>query len=134
MDNRNTTVSLLPRYALLVLAFGVLGACAGSGLTSGNPDEISPQQVQEARPVSNAYALVQRLRPNWLEKRGTSSIRNPSDIVIYVDGSRRGGPDSLRQISVANVQSMRYMNPNQATLRYGSGHDHGVIQVHLKSE
>lgn len=120
------------RYSLLPLVFGVLVACAGGGQASGNPDVISERDIQEAGSVSNAYVLVQRLEPTWLEKRGRSSIRNPSDVAVYVDGSQRGGPDALRQISVVNVSSIEYLNANRATLRYGSGHDHGVIEVNLK--
>lgn len=101
---------------------------------SGNPDVISETEIQEAGSVSNAYVLVQRLQPNWLEKRGRSSVRNPSDVVVYVDGSQRGGPDALRQINIVNVSSIEYLDANQATLRYGSGHDHGVIEVNLKND
>lgn len=120
------------RYSLFAVIITALAACAGGGMTSGNPDMITSEQIQEAGTVSNAYTLVQRLRPNWLRTRGRSSVQNPGELIVYVDGSRRGGASALRQINVVNVESMQFMNANQATLRYGSGHDHGVIEVRLK--
>jgi hypothetical protein len=67
-----------------------------------------------------------------LRKRGTSSIKQQSDVVVYVEGNRRGGPEALRQISVMNVQAIEHLNSSEATLEYGSGHDHGAIRVELK--
>lgn len=134
MGRFRSEVPQFVRYAFVFAVLGGLAACAGSGGASGDPDVISQQAIQDAGPVRNAYALVQRLRPTWLEKRGGRTIRNPSDVVVYVDGSRRGGPDALRQLNVINVNSIEYLDENQATLRYGSGHDHGVIEVNLKDE
>lgn len=122
-----------------ILVFGFLmvsvAACTGSQASQdsgGDPSVITQQQIQEAGSMSNAYNLVQRLRPNWLRKRGPSSVSNPGDILVYIDGSRQGPPSTLRQIDIINVESMEFLSDNEATTRYGSGHDHGVILVHLK--
>jgi hypothetical protein len=111
-------------------------ACSGSGesRTSSDPDVITQEQIQEASTMSSAYALVQRLRPMWLRKRGTSSINNAGFIVVYVEGSRRGPPEALRRIQVLDVESMRFLSAAEATNRYGAGHDNGVIQVDLKGQ
>lgn len=112
----------------------VLAACAPTGeSTSGNdPTVISRAEIQGAEDSSNAYTLVQQFHPEWLKKRGQSSIRQPGDIVVYVDNSRRGGPDALRRINVIDVELIEFLRPDKATMRYGSGHDHGAILVHLK--
>lgn len=124
----------LPQLGLLALAIGVFTACGGGSQLSGggNPDVIVQEQIQNAGSVSNAYLLVQRLHPDWLRKRGANSLRNRSDVVVYVEGSRRGGPEALRNIDVMNVKLIRHLDSNEATFQYGSGHDHGVIQVQLK--
>ncbi|MFB6099078.1 MAG: hypothetical protein ABEK84_08220 [Salinibacter sp.] len=82
--------------------------------------------------TSNVYLLVQRLHPDWLEKRGRSSINRVSDVVVYVEGSRRGGPEALRRVSVMNVAYIEFLDASEATFEYGSGHDHGAIRVELK--
>lgn len=123
----------LLRLALLFLIGGGLVACiGGEQLSGGDPDKITQEQIQQVGTTSNAYVLVQRLHPDWLQKRGSSSVSRISDVVVYVEGSRRGGPDTLRQISVMNVKSIEHLDSNEATLEYGSGHDHGAIRVELK--
>jgi hypothetical protein len=62
----------------------------------------------------------------------SSSVSNPGDIIVYVEGSRYGPPESLRQIDPLNVASMRWLTDDQATTRYGTGHDNGVILVRLR--
>mgnify|MGYP002760590530 FL=1 len=100
--------------------------------SGGDPNEITREEIQRVEQVSSAYSVVQRLRPNWLRKRGPSSINNPSDIVVYVEGSRYGPPPSLRQVDPLNVASMRFLTDDQATTRYGTGHDNGAILVRLR--
>lgn len=109
--------------------------CASAGQSSssgGSPNVISQQEIQESGDFSNAYNLVRRLHPQWLQKRGRSSVNNPGDILVYVEGNRQGGPTTLRQIDVIDVESITYLRPAEATMRYGSGHDNGVIEVNLK--
>lgn len=84
--------------------------------------------------TSNAYNLVRRLEPQWLQKRGRNSIQSPGDIRVYVQGNSRGGPSVLRQINVINVKSIQFLQPDEATMRYGSGHDNGAILVNIKGQ
>lgn len=124
----------LLQFGLLALSVGVFAACTGGKQLSGsnNPNKITQEQIQQVGTTSNAYVLVQRLHPDWLQKRGSSSVSRVSDVVVYVEGSRRGGPDSLREINVMNVKSIEHLSSDRATLEYGSGHDHGAIRVELK--
>ncbi len=119
--------------AFLFLA--ALMGCASTGQSGGSqndPNFISQSEIQEVGEISNAYNLIRRLHPQWLQKRGRGSISNPGDIEVYVEGSRQGPPSVLRQISVIDVENIRFLPPDEATMRYGSGHDNGVIQVNLK--
>lgn len=133
MKRFDTDLRMLLHLSLSILMAGTLTACTGGKQVSGgSADQITQQQIQEAGTVSNAYVLVKRIHPEWLRKRGSSSLTQPSTISVYIEGNHRGGPDVLRQISVMDVESIEHLNSNEATLRYGSGHDHGVIRVELK--
>lgn len=125
---------LIQGMAIGLLMLAVAG-CTGSGQSrssGGNPDLITQEQIRQTGATSNAYTLVQRLRPNWLRKRGRSSVMNPGSILVYVDGSRYGGVERLRALQVTNVESFAFLGGAAATTRFGTGHDHGVIAVTTK--
>lgn len=125
----------LSRHLALVAVVIAFMGCATSGQSSssGNdPSVISQKEIQEVGEVSSAYNLVRRLQPQWLQKRGRNSLQNPGDILVYVEGNRQGGPGALRQINVVNVKSLEFLRPDEATMRFGSGHDNGAILVHMK--
>jgi len=120
-------------FTVVGLLMSLLGcATSGQGTSGDDPTVISQSEIREVEGVSSAYNLVQRLQPQWLEKRGRNSLRNPGKILVYVEGSRQGGPDALRQIEVLDLESIEYLRADEATKRYGSGHDNGAILVHLK--
>ena len=116
----------------LVLAFLVVG-CGGGAGTGARVDAnlITLEQIQEEGPT-NAYNLVQALRPTWLQKRGPTSFYNEGEVRVYLDGTSLGGIDSLRGIHTDNVQSIQYLDERRASYRFGPGHEQGVILVTLK--
>lgn len=125
---------LAPTLAILLML--MVGGCASSGGESRsrrNQNEISQEEVQGARSADNAYTLTQRLRPNWLRKRGRSSVTNPTEIAVYIEGARYAGTRALRQVPVVSIESMEYLSPSKATNRLGGGHENGAILVYLKS-
>jgi hypothetical protein len=93
-----------------------------------NPDLITTEEIAEIN-ATDAYAAVARLRANWLRKRGVSSINREGSILVYQDGIRMGGPGSLRQINVAMIGSISYLDGMQATQRFGIDHGNGAILV-----
>lgn len=121
-------------FALVLgLLFAGIAACAGGGASSGeNPNRITREEIEETGFSGNAFQVVQRLRPNWLQRQGGTSMADPGQIVVYVEGSRQGGPDALRNIEVVNVESLEFLSAREATVEYGSGHDNGVIRVYLR--
>jgi hypothetical protein len=95
-----------------------------------------------------AYDVVQSLRPVWLNSRGVDSFdENPTavvtgghspqvlvtpgeaQVIIYLDGTRLGSVDRLRDMPAVQIKGMRYYDAREATLRWGSGHSHGVIEL-----
>ena len=124
----------MPRFRPLGFALAMALACSppqGSGdSNNARPDRnvITLPEVQAAR-TDNAYELVRTLHPMWLRKRGSNSMQYDGDIVVYMNETRLGGPDALRQIETISITSIRYYDPGQANYKFGSGHHHGAIQV-----
>jgi hypothetical protein len=99
---------------------------------------------------ANALDMIRALRPHWLNTRGTQTFRddprgqsvgengNSSIVVtdpglgkikVYMDGALLGEVETLRNVPVANVGSVRFLDAAKATYAYGQGHNHGVIEV-----
>ena len=121
------------RLTCATLVAALIAACAppqGSGDPDAHPDRdvITLEQVQTTR-VDNAYELVRTLHPMWLRKRGSNTVQNDGDIVVYLNDTRMGGPESLRAIEAITITSIRFYGPGPANFRFGTGHHHGAIQV-----
>ena len=125
---------------VLAAAMVSLAACASSG-SSGvsaraqNPSVISLDEI-EASSASNAYEVIQRLRPNFLRTRGavhgtpgSTNAIEMVDLVVYLNDNRLGGSDQLRQIATTDIREIRYFNSSEATTKWGTGHSAGAIQV-----
>jgi hypothetical protein len=127
------------RYALtLTFALGlVLTACApagGEAAQRGNRGPITLQDIEASMVSTNAYDLVQSLRPDWLQLRGTQTFSaNQPGIIIYVNDTRYGSNvRSLSELDVRNVRRIERLDSRQATTRYGAGHLQGAILVTLR--
>jgi len=120
--------SIISGLALLV---SVACGTAGSGGSGLDANLITREQIDEEGPGS-AYDIVQALRPLWLEKRGPTSFQNEGEIRVYMDGSSLGGLDALRGIHSDNIESIAFLDERRASLRFGPGHEHGVIHVIIK--
>jgi hypothetical protein len=120
----------------LVLAL-VLTACASSAPSDGTPrrqaNRLAADEIQNAQ-AQNAYDMIRALRPNWLSTRGQHSLTNPlaGQVVIYVDGTRLGGADNLRQIQSRDIETATYMNASEAGSRLGLDHSGGAILLTLR--
>jgi hypothetical protein len=94
-------------------------ACASSGTTAGarhSPDQVTTAEIASSS-ATNAYELIQRLRPNWLRVRTIGSIGGGARsqvVVVYVDGQRLGDTDSLRNLSAAGIISMQWLDAAKA--------------------
>jgi hypothetical protein len=81
-----------------------------------------------------AYEAVERLRPQWLNSRGPVSVTDPSPTLpnVYMNGSRIGDIDYLRQVDVIDVGELRFWPPAEASARFGMGNPRGVIEIVAK--
>jgi hypothetical protein len=99
-----------------------------------NPDLISEQEIQAApEAMQTAFSLVEQLRPNWLRSHGMSSIRSQTPTPqVYVSGIKRGAPSTLQDVARASIKEIQHLSGNEATMRFGMGHESGAILVILK--
>lgn len=122
------------RHVVLFVTLAAAAACASAG-GPGNPGErrsadvITAAEIQKVTGLTTAYDAVQRLRPQFLRTHGRSTFVGSEGIVVYVDGMQRGDLDALRQIGINDVKEIRYVNARDATTKYGTGVNQGVIEV-----
>ena len=92
---------------------------------------------EELRKVAytNAFDAVTQLRPNWISaaRQRSSTEREAAGaagvIVVYLDGTRLGTIDALRQIALGDIDEIQYFDAGEATNRFGTGHPAGAINV-----
>ncbi|MBV9880105.1 MAG: hypothetical protein JO180_06385 [Gemmatirosa sp.] len=121
-----------PFYRAAVLALVLGTACAphrtGASASGRNRDEISLAELREHH-FTDAYAAVEALHSNWLQTRGTDSFASPGQVLVYMDDSRIGGVESLRNIATNTISFIRHYDGLAATARWGLDHGNGVIYV-----
>jgi hypothetical protein len=124
--------------AVLLLLGAAACAGGGGGTGAGAPapaqrDVLMSEEIQRTSAVT-AYDAVRQLRPQWLRRRGRSSIQNATAevLVVYLDGARFGGPDMLRSIAVGSVLEIRHLAASDATTRFGTGHAGGALLVRTR--
>ena len=109
-------------FVLTVAAF--MGGC--SSLSQGpsrDRNVISAEEV-DASDARNAYELIQRLRPLWLQSRGDRSVHLETSIVVYQDGAMLGDIDTLERIPIELVRSVRVLDAAEAGRLPGLGSRH----------
>ena len=126
---RRSAITVVVIAAGLMMAAGCLAPKDGRRASS---DAVIDRAAIDASNVSgSAYDLVRTLRPGWLRVRGKATLGYPR---VYVDGLRRSGRpvDVLGDISVRLVQRVQYLTTQEATARFGTGHEHGALLVETR--
>jgi hypothetical protein len=145
--SRSKAIARVSGLALLVM---LAAACASTGASGGggNPDLITREQIEDLS-EENAYLVVRRLRSGWLRPRSQASLgaaarRDPLVgagtqapaaplPVVFVDDIRYGEVETLTQIALNEIESMQFIGGIEATTRYGTGYDAGIIHVRTRS-
>jgi hypothetical protein len=99
-----------------------------------DPTVITEQEIA-SRPTLTARQIIEQLRPQFLRVRGTTTLGNAAtqDVIwVYVDGTRHGTLEVLSNIAASEIREIRYLNPSEATNRYGTGHVQGAILITRK--
>ena len=94
-----------------------------------NPELITRAEIEANSDVSSVQELIQRLRPRFLQTRGSGSIVNPAPVgpVVIVDDVRWSG--SLNDLPPLTVYEIRYIKGTDASARYGVGFEGGAILI-----
>ena len=100
------------------LAVGIAGCASASG--SGRPAGATSNRIVRAELVPltqlDLYEAVRLLRSRWLRQRASQTIAGPATpVVVYVDGTRRGGPEELRSFNADQIEELAYMSGIDAT-------------------
>lgn len=116
--------------ALLALA----AACGGNpapGSVNFDRNRISPAEIEEgsARNVTNAYDLIQSIRPNWLRPTRTGLGGAANEIVVYENQTRIGSIATLRNVPLANISAIRWLSASEAGGEFGQDVNYGAIQI-----
>ena len=97
--------------------------------------------------ASTAFDVVQKLRPQFLRGRGSTSTRSgaaegtgttgapattAAQVRVYVDSAPVGDIEALRRIAANTVREIRYLSAADATTKYGTGNPVGVIEVRTR--
>lgn len=123
--------------AILFAALPVIVVACSSGprqrSTARQQRVITMEEINAVR-YSTAFEVVEALRPQWLRTRGTTSFRARESVKVYLDDSLLGEPPQLRQIMARSISSIRFLDGNEATTRWGLDHGHGAIVVLTRSD
>ncbi|MGV3710008.1 MAG: hypothetical protein ACO1Q7_14325 [Gemmatimonas sp.] len=112
--------------AALVLSLAACKSTQG-GRPTADASIINRAQILEGS-YRTAYDVVQALHPNWLSRR--SQRRGNADIIwVYVDNSRYGDVNSLRNVQASSINNIRRIDGGTATTRWGLGHGEGVLMI-----
>ena len=99
-----------------------------------DPNVISAEELA-SRSTLTARQVIEQLRPQFLRVRGTTTLGNAqtADVIwVYFDGTRMGSLEVLNNIGAHEIREIRYLNPSEATNRYGTGHVQGAILITRK--
>lgn len=133
----------MPLAVAMLLLLPGCAARSGAGATSPASDRhvIALAELQEAmaQNVGNVEQLVRTRRPEWLratpQQTGVAGPMAPrtmtqtSQLTVWMDNQRIGGPDVLRTIPLSSVSEVRLLSPSEAEARFGLNNQGGAIVV-----
>jgi hypothetical protein len=95
-----------------------------------NINLITYEEVRNSR-YSDAYDVVHHLRPAWLRSpRGATSAVAQIDLAVFLDGVRLGSRESLHNIPINSVRSLRFFSAIDARQRFGGDTSMGAIEIY----
>jgi hypothetical protein len=141
----------MTRTKPIALSLFLIAAAASSlAAQKHNPYLLTHDEIATRPNVMTAYEAVQQLRPRFfvgtktvadfgssrsVMGTGGSTTDDPSGgssrsdgILVVIDGVQRGGVIELKQVSAAEVESIKFLKSHEASALYGNEQT-GVIDV-----
>ena len=125
----------------LVLALAAISGCASQGAataqgspTTGSRNLVTAAELATAGDV-DLYDALTRVRPTMLQPRiggGTTGVSAVPVSVFYDGMQMREGAPSLRELAAKNVAEVRFLEPQQASARFGGNHANGALVITSK--
>jgi hypothetical protein len=117
-----------PHSAELLLIL-LLAACASGGAaTPRTTRNIIGRPEIEATNASHALELIERLRPEFLRPRSGSGAGLTAP-VVYINDIRANSRSQLEALPKDLILEVVYIESQDATTRYGTGHGAGAVLV-----
>lgn len=124
------------RTTALVL-LGLVFAChAQPAGAPGSVENVITREQIDAVKASNMYDVIVRLRAEFLNDRGRTSIRTnaTSRAVVFLNDQEYGVPETMRNIPPGRIESVRHFSGAEAVVRFGAQYGGGVIQLTSRTE
>ena len=128
------------RLALVAAAVSLTAGCASTGGgqagSRGGSRNLIVAEELAAGGFGNLLDAVRTLRPTWF--RQSRSRVDPGDVgaqhglAVYID-NQRADLSRMESVPVELVKEVRYLDPPEATFRWGTGHTDGAIEVIMKA-
>ncbi len=122
---------------VLTLILSGCGSTGGTGRLPSSREVLTAEEISRTSALT-AYEAVQMLRPAFLRMQGPKAVlaspRSTVYPVVYLNGAYHGELETLKSMYVSDIRDIRYIDPNEATIRYGTGHVAGVIMVNSKKD
>jgi hypothetical protein len=134
------------KQIILTALLSVAAACGGSsGAPAGaaapspsqqtrrDPNVITRAEIDQADWATNAFDLVQRLRPTFMRASGTTGVSGAARTpMVRLNDQDMGDVAGLRQIMLSSVKEIRYYSATEATAKFGGMRGRPVIHVTMK--
>jgi hypothetical protein len=107
-------------------------ACAPPSTTRPGRDAnvITKEEILDTH-ASNVYDAISRLRPNFLQYRGQTTLRGADTGYprVYLDRTPLGDISALKTMNLNGIREIRYYNGPEASGRFGLDNVSGAIEV-----
>ena len=108
-----------------VRAKGGLGSASFGGGSSRPAAKNTGSEDNPKGSVDAASQTANAARDQALEEQASKT----SGPVVYIDDVKQREIDDLQNVKAAEIVEIRFMNGNDASGRYGAGHESGAILV-----
>ncbi len=128
----------LRHYRILIAAVALSAGCASAGgsaradaVERGSSNVITQAEIERSG-ATTAMQAIRQIRPSMLRTNAITIQGADPGVVVYSDGMKLGGTETLDQLSVSDIKRIEYLSATDATQRFGTGHPHGAILLTRK--